>query len=264
MTSKENNQETVNFLEEHQYFGYNKEKVKFFTQGELPLLTKQGKLILDKNKQIKQAADGNGGIYEAVAKSGMLQEMKQNQIEWIYITNIDNILSNFIDPLLLGLTIKQKQKIGTKSVAKTNPSEKVGVFSKVNGVPQIIEYIDLPKEMAEEKDRNGELKYGEVNIGSYIFHRTVLEDLADTKLPFHTALKKSGYLLENGTYFEPEEPNIYKFEAFIFDAFARYDNITILREKREEEFAPVKNATGVDSPQTATELYNKKYKKEGE
>ncbi len=258
MTSKENHKETVEFFENHNYFGYNKNKVKFFMQGELPLLDTNGKVILNKEKQIKEAANGNGGIYESFAKSGLLEEIKQKQIEWIFVNNIDNIISNFIDPLLLGLTIQEKQKIGAKSVAKTNPKEKVGVFCKIDEKPQIIEYIDLPEKLAEKKDENGELLYGEVNIGAYLFNISVLEDLARIKLPYHAAFKKSAYLLENGEYIEPESPNVYKFESFIFDAFKRYNNVSILRVKREEEFAPVKNKEGTDSPETAIKLYNAK------
>ena len=259
MTSKENHKETVEFLEQHNYFGYNKNKVKFFTQGELPLLDTNGKVILNKEKQIKEAANGNGGIYDAFIKSGLLEEIKQNKIEWVFVNNIDNIVSNFVDPLLLGLTIQNNKKIGAKSVAKTNPKEKVGVFCKINGKPKIIEYIDLPKKMAEQRDENGELLYGEVNIGAYLFNTSVLENLAKVKLPYHAALKKSEYLAENGEYIEPESPNIYKFEVFIFDAFAGYDDITILRVKREDEFAPVKNKEGADSPETAVKLYNAKF-----
>ena len=258
MTSKENHKETVEFLENHNYFGYNKNKVKFFIQGELPLLDTNGKVILNKEKQIKEAANGNGGIYEAFAKSGLLEEIKQNKIEWIFVNNIDNIILNFIDPLLLGFTIQNNQKIGTKSVAKTNPKEKVGVFCKVNGKPKIIEYIDLPEEMAEQRDENGELLYGEVNIGAYLFNISVLEDLAKVTLPYHAAFKKSEYLAENGEYIEPKEPNVYKFETFIFDVFTRYNDIAILRVKREDEFAPVKNKEGADSPETAVNLYNAK------
>ncbi len=261
MTSRENNKQTVEFFEEHEYFNYDKSKVKFFVQGELPLIDTNGKLILNKEKQIKEAADGNGGIYEAIAKSGLLQEMKKDGIEWIFISNVDNILSNFIDPLLLGLTVQENRKIAAKSVAKTNPKEKVGVFCKMNGKPKIIEYIDLPQEMAEEVDENGELIYGEVNIANYLFHRTVLENLADIKLPYHAAFKKSGYLAENGEYIESDKPNVYKFETFIFDAFGRYEDMTILRVKREDEFAPVKNREGTDSPETAVSLYNAKMQK---
>lgn len=260
MTSKENHQDTILFLEKNNYFGYNKDKIKFFKQGELPLIDTQGKIILDENAKIKEAADGNGGIYEALSKSGMLQELKQNQIEWIFISGIDNILSNFVDPILLGLTIKENNVIASKSVAKANPQEKVGVFCKMNGKPKIIEYIDLPEEMAEELDENGELMYGEVNIGTYLYNRSVLENLANAKLPYHAAFKKSGYLNANGKFIEPDEPNVFKFETFIFDAFTRYDDMTIMRVKREDEFAPVKNRTENDSPETAVKLYNEKYK----
>lgn len=260
MTSKENHQDTILFLEKNNYFGYNKDKIKFFKQGELPLIDTQGKIILDENAKIKEAADGNGGIYEALSKSGMLQELKQNQIEWIFISGIDNILSNFVDPILLGLTIKENNVIASKSVAKANPQEKVGVFCKMNGKPKIIEYIDLPEEMAEELDENGELMYGEVNIGTYLYNRSVLENLANAKLPYHAAFKKSGYLNANGKFIEPDEPNVFKFETFIFDAFTRYDDMTIMRVKREDEFAPVKNRTGNDSTETAVKLYNEKYK----
>lgn len=259
MTSRENHQDTVRFFEEKEYFGYDKSKVKFFMQGELPLLDTNGKVILNQTKEIKEAADGNGGIYEAIIRNGILEDLKHNGAEWIFVNGIDNILSNFVDPLLVGLTIAQNHKIASKSVSKAYPKEKVGVFCKMNGKPKVIEYIELPEEMAEERDENGELLYGEVNIVTHLFHHSVLENLVDMKLPYHVAFKKSGYLNEKCEYIEPEEPNVYKFEAFIFDAFTRYEDMTILRVKREEEFAPVKNRTGVDSPETATTLYNQYY-----
>ena len=74
---------------------------------------------------------------------------------------------------------------------------------------------------------------------------------------YHSAYKKNSYLDENGKEVIPDAPNSYKFEAFIFDAFELFDDIAILRGNREDDFAPVKNATGVDSPQTAKELYEK-------
>jgi len=262
MTSEENHNETVSFLEEKNFFGYNKDKVKFFTQGQLPLINTEGKLILDKDKKIKEAADGNGGVYVAFAKSGYLKELKQKGTQWIFVSNIDNILSNFLDPILLGVTVSENNKIASKSVAKTNPKEKVGVFCKSNGKPKIIEYIDLPEEMAEERDENGELNFGEVNIVNHLFNLSVMDDLANVKLPYHAAFKKSGYLNTTGEFVEVSEPNVYKFESFIFDAFERYDDMSLLRVKREEEFAPIKNRTGNDSPETATKLYNEKFANE--
>lgn len=262
MTSKENNNETLEFLEEHNYFGYDKTKVTLFLQGELPLVNIEGKIILDKEKKIKEAANGNGGIYKAVKNSGLLDEMKRDGIEWIFISNVDNILSNFVDPILLGLTIKENNKIAAKSVAKNDPYEKAGVFCKMNNKVKVIEYIDLPSEMAEQRDENGELVYGELNISTYLYNRSIFEELAEFKLPYHAAFKKSAYLETTGKIIEPDEPNIYKFEAFIFDTFVKYNNITILRVKREDEFAPVKNRTGVDSPETAIKLYNEFYKED--
>ena len=258
MTSRENHRDTISFFEEKEYFGYDKSKVKFFMQGELPLLNTQGKVILGEDKKIKEAANGNGGIYEAIAVNGILEELQMQKIEWIFINSMDNILCNFVDPLLLGLTIEQNHKIASKSVAKATPKERAGVFCKMNEKPKVIEYTELPDEMAEERDENGELVYGELHVMLNLFHRSILEDLANVKLPYHIAFKKSGYLNEKYEYIEPEEPNVYKFEAFIFDAFTRYDDMTILRVKREEEFAPVKNRTGVDSPETAVALYNEK------
>ncbi|MCI9246745.1 MAG: hypothetical protein HFJ30_06460 [Clostridia bacterium] len=259
MTSRENHQDTIRFFEEKKYFGYSKSKVKFFTQGELPLISTEGKVILGEDKKIKEAANGNGGIYEAIAISGVLKELQEQQSDWIFINSMDNVLCNFVDPLLLGLTIEQNYKIASKSVAKATPKERAGVFCKMNEKPKVIEYTELPDKMAEERDKNGELVYGELHIMLNLFHCSILEDLANVKLPYHVAFKKSGYLNEKCEYIEPEEPNVYKFEAFIFDAFTRYDDMTILRVKREEEFAPVKNRTGVDSPETATALYNKYY-----
>ena len=165
-----------------------------------------------------------------------------------------------MDPLLVGLTIKEKNVIASKSVAKANPQEKIGVFCKINGKPEIIEYIDLPQEMAEKVDEKGELLYGDGNFGTYLFNQKVFEKLSTAKLPYHAAFKKSGYLDINGKFIEPDEPNVYKFETFIFDAFSQYNDMTIMRVKREDEFAPVKNRTGNDSPETAVKLYNEKNK----
>lgn len=260
MTSKDNHEETVWFLEKNNYFGYEKEKVKFFKQGELPLIDIQGRVILDENTTIKEAANGNGGLFEAIYKNQILEDLKKHQIEWIFVSNIDNILSNFVDPLLVGLTIKEKNVIASKSVAKANPQEKIGVFCKINGKPEVIEYIDLPQEMAEKVDEKGELLYGDGNFGTYLFNQKVFEKLSTAKLPYHAAFKKSGYLDINGKFIEPDEPNVYKFETFIFDAFSQYNDMTIMRVKREDEFAPVKNRTGNDSPETAVKLYNEKYK----
>ena len=256
MTSEENNDQTLAFLEEHNYFGYPKEKVRLFKQGKAPLISTEGKLLIGKNKLIKEASDGNGSIYKSLKVDGMLEDMKSNGIEWVFVGGVDNILLKIVDPLLVGITIAQENQIASKSVIKTNPRERAGVFCKIDGKPGIIEYSELPEEMVEEVDENGDLVFGDVNILSHLYNIEALEKMADKVMPYHIAVKKSDYLDENGNLIEPEEKNVYKFESFIFDAFANFDDISILRVKREEEFAPIKNAYGNDSPETAIKLYN--------
>lgn len=256
MTSEENNDQTLEFLEEHNYFGYPKEKVKLFKQGKAPLISTEGKLLIGKDKLIKEASDGNGSIYKSLKVDGMLDDMKNNNIEWIFVGGVDNILLKIVDPLLVGITVSQNNKIASKSVVKTNPRERAGVFCKIDGKPGIIEYSELPEEMVEEVDENGELVFGDVNILSHLYNIDALEKMADKVMPYHIAVKKSEYLDENGNLVVPEDKNVYKFESFIFDAFSNFDDISILRVKREEEFAPIKNAEGNDSPETAIKLYN--------
>lgn len=255
MTSSENKEQTVKFLEENNYFGYPKEKVKFFVQGNLPLVDTNGELIIDKNCLIKEASDGNGSIYQSMKKDGIIEDMKKNNIKWIFVGGVDNILLKIVDPVLTGLTIKENNKISSKSVVKTNPKEKVGVFCKIAGKPKVIEYTELPEDMACKRDENDELVFGEVNILSHLYSIEALEELSNKKLPYHVAFKKANYLDSKGNFIEVSKPNAYKFEAFIFDAFEEYSDMSILRVKREEEFAPIKNAEGQDSPETACKLY---------
>lgn len=262
MTSRENNEETVEFLEKHNYFGYDKENVIIFEQGELPLIDTQGKLLIDKNMKIKEASNGNGGVYTSLRSSGALADMKERGIKWIFIGGVDNALIKMADPLLIGVTSRSGFPIGSKSVVKTNPKEKVGVFCKMNGHPKIIEYIELPEESAEEVDENGELKYGESNILCHLFTIEALEKASKEDLIFHSAFKKNSYINEKGIEVIPEKENSYKFEAFIFDVFRFFDDMALLRVKREEEFAPIKNKEGSSSPKTSKELYEKYWERQ--
>ena len=256
MTSTENNDQTVEFFKKHDYFGYDPSYIKFFEQGNLPLLFEDGRLIVDKGYHIKLAADGNGCIYKAMKEAGILDDMESKGIKWIFIGSVDNALLNMVDPILIGLTIKEGNEIGSKSVAKANPKEKVGVFCKKDGKPGVIEYSELPEAMAEEVDEDGELLYGESHIMCNLYSLSALKIIASKNLPYHSANKKAPYMDENGEIVKVTEPNGYKYEAFIFDGFNYFKEISILRGKREDDFAPVKNAEGVDSPETATKLYN--------
>ena len=255
MTSRENNNATEKFFEKNDFFGLPYEDVKFFKQGELPMLDTNGKLMLDETGLIKLASDGHGGVFESIVKNGYLDDMKTRGIEWIFISGVDNVLAGLVDPIALGLAITEGTQATGKSVVKRSPDENVGVFCKKNGKPYVIEYTEITEQMANARDEKGELLYGESHILTNLFNIKALENIAHNKLPYHKAFKKAKYMDENGEIVKPEKPNAFKYESFIFDAFERMDNMSILRVKREDEFAPLKNAEGNDSPDTARQLY---------
>lgn len=260
MTSIDNNDKTINFFEKHNYFGYPKEKVKFFKQNTLPLLDFDGNLLVDKNFEIRYASDGNGGVFQALKEDRMIEDMQAHNIQWVYVCGVDNIMANMVDDVLLGLAIKNKMPSASKSVKKAYPEEKVGIFCKKNGKPAIIEYIDMNEKMIYARDDENELLFGESNIVGHLFNIESVKELANYHFKYHCAKKKNPYIDENENEVIPNEPNSYKFEAFIFDGFEYLDDMIILRVNREDEFAPIKNATGNDSPQTAEKIYLQKYK----
>lgn len=255
MTSESNNYETVKFFEDNNYFGYSKEYIKFFKQGELPLLDFDGKIILQEKNKIFMAADGNGGIFEALYRNNILEDMRQKNIKYLCIGNVDNILINQVDSLLIGMMKENNYHLASKSVPKKSATERVGVFGKINGQPAVIEYSDIDPEMAKKTKEDGTLVFSESHFGCNVFSRELLEKIGNKKLPYHVARKKNKYVGANEEMLASIEANTYKFEAFIFDGFMMADDILIFQVKREEEFAPIKNKEGDDSPQTAKELY---------
>ena len=259
MTSRENNKQTIEFFENNNYFDYPKSAIKFFIQGELPMVDTDGKILLTEEGIIKEAADGHGGIFEAMFKNNIVADMKQKNVEWIFVGPVDNPLAKMVDEILIGISKEKNVLEAGKSLVKVSPEEKVGVFCKKNGKPSVVEYTEITDEMAHETDKDGNLKYGESHINCNMFNIKGLEVIGNQKLPYHSAFKKATYLNEKGEIVKPIEPNAYKFESFIFDAFNKLDEMLVLRVKREEEFAPVKGKEGADSVVTAIELYNNYY-----
>lgn len=261
MTSNENNKATMDFFSKNNYFDYPKDKIMFFKQGELPMIDTKGKVLLGENGLIKKAADGHGGIFLSMKRNGITYDMNTRGIEWAFIGGVDNVLINMIDPIFLGLAIDKKVLAAGKSVVKAGPHEKVGVFCKRNGKPSVVEYSEISPSMAETKTPEGGLLYGESHILCNLFSLKAIEEISKNDLPYHSAFKKAKYIDENGNLVSGDKPNAYKFEAFLFDAFESLNDMAIMRVKREEEFAPVKNAEGVDSPETARKLYKEFHEK---
>lgn len=260
MTSKENNNDTMKFLKEKNYFGYPEEYIFIFEQEELPLLNEQGKLLIDKNNLIKEASNGNGGIFNSMLKKGVIKDMEKRGVEWVFIGSVDNVLVKNVDVLLLGITASNGNEIGTRTVLKRSPEEKVGVLCKQSGKIKVIEYTELPKDIAGITDDDGELVFGESHIMCNLFSLNAIKRASTKEMEYHIAFKRTDYLDENGNFIKVEKPNAYKFEQFIFDSFKLFDNISILRGKREEDFAPIKNKAGEDSPESAKKLYENYWK----
>lgn len=260
MTSIYNDDATKRFFEEKNYFGYPKDSIFFFEQSELPLIDISGKLILEEIYKVKEASNGNGDVFASMKQHGILENMKQKQLEWIFFSGVDNVLLKVVDPLLLGLTISHHKMVASKTLLKKNVQDKDWIFARKNGKPAIMNSCHLTDSMKEAKNKEGNYLYREINILAHLFHVSALDKIANVPLPYHRAFKKNTFVNEEGMKQVPESPNIFKFETFIFDAFSLFDDIELLRVEEEEEFAPIKDFNGVHNPEIAKELYERKYK----
>jgi UDP-N-acetylglucosamine/UDP-N-acetylgalactosamine diphosphorylase len=182
--------------------------------------------------------------------------MKKRGIEFISYFQVDNPLVNIFDPLFIGLHALDKAQMSSKAVIKTGPKEKVGNFCLVDGKVTVIEYSDLPDSQAEKRNPDGSLVFTLGSIAIHIINTSFVEKLnaEGFSLPLHRAVKKIPHIDIHGKHIEPTEPNGIKLESFIFDALPLASKSIILQALRGEEFAPVKNATGTDSMETAKKL----------
>lgn len=254
MTSVDNNKETREFFEKHDYFGYSSENVWFFVQEQLPTVDTNGKLMLSGKGVVSTAPNGNGGWYASMAKTGMLKVVQEAKIEWLNVFAVDNVLQRIADPCFIGAVIESGKVSGAKVVAKAAPEEKVGVLCLEDGKPSIVEYYEMTDEMLHNREADGALSYNYGVILNYLFRVDMLNKTLSVKLPLHRAFKKIKYMAENGKMITPEEPNAYKYETLVLDMVKLQDNCLAYEVDRSKEFAPVKNKTGVDSVDTAREL----------
>ncbi len=259
MTSEENDIPTKNFFENNSFFNYPRESIYFFIQNKLPVIDIEGKLILQEIYQIKQAANGNGNVFNSMKKSGILSILENKGIKWISYGGIDNVLLKNVDPLFLGLTISSGLEIGSKSIFKELPLENVAVYCKKDNKPSILDYDEITKELSNEKDTDGCYLYREANMLSHIISLNVTKKVSDIELPYHRTFKKNTYVNFEGMKQVPDKPNSFKFENFIFDAFSYFDDMLVLRVNKNEEFAPIKDFTGIYTPETALKKYENYY-----
>ncbi|MBQ3030525.1 MAG: UDPGP type 1 family protein [Agathobacter sp.] len=257
MTSDKNDAQTREFFAEHDYFGYNKDFVKFFVQEMVPAVDFDGNVLVEAEDSLAMSPNGNGGWFSSLVKAGLGEDMKAKGVEWLNVFAVDNVLQQIADPVFVGATLQSGCVSGAKVVRKCDPYERVGALCLEDGKPSIIEYYELTPEMAEATNEAGSLLYGFGVILNYLFSVDKLFDIVEKQMPLHIVEKKVPYIDEDGNFVKPETPNAYKFETLILDMVYMMDDCLSFEVDREKEFAPVKNATGVDSVESARELLKK-------
>ena len=254
MTSDKNDTDTREFFAEHDYFGYNKEYVKFFVQEMVPAVDFDGNVLIEAEDSLAMSPNGNGGWFKSMVKAGLDKDMKEKGVEWLDVFAVDNVLQKIADPVFVGATLQSGCVSGAMVVRKCDPYERVGALCLEDGKPSIIEYYELTPEMAEAKNEAGSLLYGFGVILNYLFRLDTLLDIEKKQMPLHIVEKKVPYIDETGTYVKPETPNAYKFETLILDMIFLMENCLSFEIEREKGFAPIKNPTGVDSVESARAL----------
>ena len=254
MTSEANDAQTRKFFEEHNYFGLDAANVVFFVQGMMPAFAFDGTMLLQEKDSLALSADGHGGSLRALAKTGALDDMKKRGVEHLSYFQVDNPLVHVIDPLFIGLHDLTGSEMSSKAIGKANALEKVGNFVIGDGKTQVIEYSDLPEALAVQTNADGTLKFNTGSIGIHALRVSFIEALnagGQLKLPWHRAEKKVPFIDADGNLVKPDKPNAVKLEQFVFDAIPLAKNAIVYTTERAEEFSPVKNAEGVDSPATS-------------
>lgn len=259
MTSEGNDADTRAFFEANRFFGLTSDRVKFFVQGTLPAFLPDGRMVLESPGKLFAAPDGHGGILSALDRRGMLADMKKRGLTTLFFFQVDNALVDIADPVFVGFHLQRKADMSLKVCSKRDPDEGLGVTVIRDGRYSVVEYIELTKEQKNARLPNGDLvlKFGSVAI--HIFSLDFLVRETSAGLPLHPSFKKVPYCDDQGVAVKPEKPNAYKIEKFIFDALPDARESLILEFSREDEFAPVKNAEGNDSPETARAAMTEKF-----
>jgi UDP-N-acetylglucosamine/UDP-N-acetylgalactosamine diphosphorylase len=254
MTSAINHAETVGFFESNDFFGLDPARVHFFTQGLMPAVDADGKIILADKGMIAMSPDGHGGALRALVRSGAVDCMKTQGIEHLSYFQIDNPLVRCIDPAFIGFHIEGGSELSSKMTPKAFAGEKVGNFCCYGETLRVIEYSDMPDDLAAMQESDGKLKFRAGSIAIHVFDREFIKRIGEAgsafSLPFHRADKKIPYIDGEGNGVQPAVPNGIKFEMFVFDALPLAAKPVIIETAREEDFSPIKNAEGADSPAT--------------
>ena len=251
MTSDATHDETVSWFAEHASFGLDPADLFFFRQGSEPAFDAQtGELLLASKSSLALSPDGHGGVLAAMTKSSLFAELKRRGVETLFYHQVDNPLVHVCDPVFVGYHARHGADVSTKVVSKRSPDERVGVVVEIDGRSEIVEYSDLPADLAAARDPDGELRFRAGNTAIHLFQRAFLERTATagTGLPWHRVLRRNSFVDAVGRVVHPDHVNAVKFERFIFDVLPLAKTSLVVETEREREFAPLKNAEGECSP----------------
>jgi UDP-N-acetylglucosamine/UDP-N-acetylgalactosamine diphosphorylase len=252
MTSKANHADTVEYMSKNGFFGLNAEDVRIFPQDMIPSIDSDGRIMLESKCTVFKNPDGHGGCFQALNKSGALDEMKKRGIETISYFQVDNPVTKIIDPVFIGMHTAAGSDASCKCVKKKHPDERVGLFVGFGGRTGVVEYSDMPHDKLHVTDPGGRLLYNMGNLAIHLFNISFIEKILPMSgaMPYHHA-RKTAQIYINGKIIETE---CSKFEKFVFDALPLAEKNLLLEVVREEEFAPVKNLSGEDSVESSRKL----------
>ena len=263
MTSPATDSETRALFRTADFFGLKPADVMIFCQEQVPSCDRQGNLILEAPGRVAESPNGHGGSLVALVESGALDDMAQRGIDRIFYYQVDNPLVRMADPLLLGFQEIQGAEMACKVVRKRDPNEKVGVLARVDGQVGIVEYTEIQDPEKSQVDSAGELVFWAGNIAIHSFTTDFVRRVAsqaDALLPYHASAKQIPLVNSVGQTVAPEEPNGYKLERFVFDALPAAEGVSIVEVRPSEEFAPIKNAKGKDSPASVRKELDQQYR----
>jgi UDP-N-acetylglucosamine/UDP-N-acetylgalactosamine diphosphorylase len=255
MTSEATDELTERFFAANKFFGLDPTQVRFFEQGRYPSLLENGKIAMSSAKSLSLSPNGNGGIYEAVHRNKVLQELKEKGIEYVFVYGVDNIAIRICDPAFIGLLKSEGGDCGVKVVPKDYPEERVGVVAYRNNKPSVVEYSELDSATAQKTDETGKLLFNTGNICTHLYtldflqrsceqYASLAKHVAHKAIPhYDTAAKKMVY---------PAKENGFKFEMFVFDVFALSTRLVAMEVVRDEEFLPLKNKDGTPDSNPTT------------
>jgi UDP-N-acetylglucosamine/UDP-N-acetylgalactosamine diphosphorylase len=251
MTSETNDTAVRASFAAHGWFGLDPVNVRFCVQRMLPAFDFEGRFIRTEPDCVFRNPDGHGGSFHALESSGLLADLQRRGVRHLSYVQVDNPLVPIVDPVFIGEHLRTGSQMSSKVLRKREPMEKLGVFGFVDGELRVIEYSEIPTELQEKRKPDGELQYAFGSIAIHLIDVDFAREMAAADLAFHVARKAIPYLANDGTAVKPDEPNGVKFERFVFDAVPQARNPLVLEVRREDEFAPVKNLKGSDSPETA-------------